>query len=89
MRWIVLLLTFAAVPALAQAPGAQSQGAQEGIRAACEADVQRFCPAAAGNPFRTRSCFQENQANLQPRCRDALLAAGLIAAPTGPPADRR
>lgn len=72
MRWALLLLSVT-VPAQAQ-PG----GSREAVRAACDADVQRFCAAASGNPFRLRPCMRENFTRLQPECQAALRAAGMV-----------
>jgi hypothetical protein len=82
-RLVVLLALFAPAAAAQQAPS------REGMRAACAADVQRLCPSAAGNTLRMRSCILENQARIEPRCREALVAAGQMPASTGPPANPR
>lgn len=71
MRWALAALL------LASTAQAQPSGSREAVRTACDADVQRFCAAAAGNPFRLRPCMGENFARLQPACQAALSAAGM------------
>lgn len=71
MRWALAALLLAA-PAQAQ-----PSGSREAVRAACDADMQRFCAAATSNPLRLRPCMSENFSRLQPACQAALVAAGM------------
>jgi hypothetical protein len=78
-----LLPTIAAMAALAVAGSALAQpagggqpgpggpaGGSGGVRAACAADMQKFCPDAQG-PAR-RECMQSHQNDLSAECKAAL-----------------
>jgi hypothetical protein len=75
-----LLPTIAAMAALAVAGSALAQpaggggqgqgGPGGGVRAACAADMQKFCPDAQG-PAR-RECMQSHQNDLSAECKAAL-----------------
>lgn len=72
--------------ALAGAALAQPGG---GVRAACQADIQKFCPDAKPGPGGTlRACIRDHQAQLSDGCKSALMAmmAARQAAGGGKPA---
>lgn len=69
------LIVIGAILLMAQAP---APGSREAVRQACDADVRRHCPDAAGNPFRIRACLTADPARLAPACRAALQSAGVL-----------
>ena len=68
----------AVVASLAFAGGALAQPSA-GARAACQADIQKFCPDAKPGPGGTlRACIRDHQAQLSDGCKAAI--AAMIAA---------
>jgi len=68
----------AAVASLALAGAALAQPGAD-ARAACRADIQKFCPDAKPGPGGTlRACIREHQAQLSDGCKAAI--AAMIAA---------
>jgi hypothetical protein len=73
----VLALTFAAGVAFAQPPAAGGGGGGGGggrgaaLRAACGADIQKFCPNLQPGPD-LRACVRKNYASLSDGCRAQL-----------------
>jgi hypothetical protein len=66
----VLALSFAAGVAFAQPPaGGGARGA--GLRQACGADVQKFCPSLQPGPD-LRACVRKNYASLSDPCKSFL-----------------
>jgi hypothetical protein len=60
---------------MAQAP---APGSRDAVRQACDTDVRRHCPEAAGSPFRIRACLTSEPATLAPACRVVLQSAGIL-----------
>jgi len=75
-----LFAAAAVVASLALAGAALAQpSAGGGARAACQADIQKFCPDAKPGPGGTlRACIREHQAQLSDGCKTAI--AAMIAA---------
>jgi hypothetical protein len=69
------LAAIGAAVLMAQAP---APGSREAVRQACDPEVRRHCPEAAGNPFRIRACLTADAARLAPACRAALQSAGIL-----------
>ena len=73
----VLALTFAAGVAFAQPPAGGGGGGSGGggrgaaLRAACGADIQKFCPNLQPGPD-MRACVRKNYASLSDGCRAQL-----------------
>lgn len=74
-----LFAAAALAASLALAGAAFAQPAGGGARAACQADIQKFCPAATPGPGGTlRACIRDHQAQLSDACKSAI--AAMIAA---------
>ena len=67
-----LITTLAAVSGAAIA-AAPAQGG--GMRAACKADVQKFCQGTQRGGGRIGACLEQNHDKLSANCQDALAAA--------------
>ena len=67
----VLALTLAAGAAFAQPPAGGGGGGGHGMRAACGADIQKFCPNLQPGPD-MRDCIKKNYASLSDTCRAAI-----------------
>ena len=71
----VLALTLAAGAAFAQPPagggGGGGGGHGGGMRAACGADIQKFCPNLLPGPG-MRDCIKKNYASLSDTCKAAI-----------------
>jgi len=71
-----LLLLLLPVAALAQtaippAPSPERAEAREKVRAACAADVQKFCASITREKGAMRTCLDTHQNELSPACRAA------------------
>ena len=77
------VLALGSTPALAQSPFPLpfpplplTQGTPE-ERAACQADVQKFCERELPDVMRVASCLQANRQRISPACRQVLANRGM------------
>jgi len=74
-RGAAILAVLLPVAALAQtappAPSPERAAAREKVRAACAADLQKFCPAIERGKGATRACLDARQNELSAACRAA------------------
>ena len=69
---IGLLVSLLPAVALAQnAPSPERAEAREKVRAACAADIQRFCANIERAKGAMRSCLEQNQTSLSQECNAA------------------
>jgi hypothetical protein len=69
-----LNLITAALMLVSFAGAADAAGGNAALRAACQADAEKFCADQKG-PAR-RACLQSHETELQPACSDALKSSG-------------
>jgi hypothetical protein len=70
MAWGVLC--FAPLPAFAQ--NAEPKAGKGEMRAACSADVQKFCASTERGKGQVRNCLEGHKAELSDACKAAMAA---------------
>jgi hypothetical protein len=70
-------LTIIALLAFFSTGSANAQdGGKRGVRDACREDYAKLCAGVAPGGGRIKKCMADNSANLSPKCKTALGAAG-------------
>jgi hypothetical protein len=71
---LTILLPAAALAQSATPPSSadpERAAAREKMRAACAADIQKFCPGIERGKGQMRACFEAHQKDLSPACQAA------------------
>ena len=81
MKYAVLAI--AALGLSAAAALAADQPSSSGPRAACKADVEKFCPGVQPGGGRIAACLKQNEAQVSTGCKNAVAKARQSKAPPG------